>query len=54
MLIKHLMRSIITACTSPLGHGILLTIYYLAIIIGLLVMYGKGNFAIPKFIYQGF
>lgn len=31
-----------------------LTIWYLAIIIVLVVMYGKGNFATPTFIYQAF
>ncbi len=32
----------------------LLTVYYLAIIAGLILMYGKGDFSTPKFIYQGF
>jgi hypothetical protein len=31
-----------------------LTLYYLAIIAGLILMYGKGDFSTPKFIYQGF
>jgi hypothetical protein len=39
---------------NPLGHAILLTLYYLAIITGLVLMYGKGNFSTPRFIYQGF
>jgi len=30
------------------------TIYYLAILIGLLLIYGKGDFSTPPFIYQGF
>ena len=54
MSIKRLMRSITDIYTSPLGHGILLTLYYLAIIAGLVLMYGKGDFSTPKFIYQGF
>lgn len=30
------------------------TLYYLAILIGLIVMYGKGDFSTPSFVYQGF
>ena len=30
------------------------TIYYLAILLGLLLIYGKGDFSTPPFIYQGF
>jgi hypothetical protein len=30
------------------------TIYYLAILVGLLLIYGKGDFSTPSFIYQGF
>ena len=29
-------------------------VYYLAIIAGLVALYGKGDFSTPKFIYQGF
>ncbi|MDB6174607.1 MAG: D-Ala-teichoic acid biosynthesis protein [Chthoniobacteraceae bacterium] len=32
----------------------LLTLYYLAIIAGLVVLYGRGNFSTPPFVYQGF
>ena len=32
----------------------LLAVVYLAIILGLLVMYGPGDFSTPSFIYQGF
>jgi D-Ala-teichoic acid biosynthesis protein len=39
---------------NPWVRGIFLTLYYLAIIIGLILMYGKGDFSTPKFIYQGF
>ena len=41
----------------PLGgraRSILLFVYYLAILIGLLLIYSRGDFATPKFIYQGF
>ncbi len=31
-----------------------LFLYYLAILLALLVIYGRGDFATEKFIYQGF
>ncbi len=40
--------------TNPVSRTILLTVYYLLIIIGLIILYGKGDFSTPKFIYQGF
>ena len=54
MLIKHWMRSITELCANGWVQSILLTLYYLAILIGLLLLYGQGNFSTPKFIYQGF
>jgi len=30
------------------------TIYYLAIIAALIVIYGRGDFSTPSFVYQGF
>lgn len=32
----------------------LLTIYYLAVIAGLIALYGRGDFSTPSFVYQGF
>lgn len=32
----------------------LLTLYYLGIIAGLIVLYGRGDFSTPTFVYQGF
>jgi hypothetical protein len=32
----------------------ILTLYYLAILIGLIILYGRGDFSTPSFIYQGF
>jgi hypothetical protein len=31
-----------------------LTIYYLGILVGLIAIYGKGDFSTPPFIYQNF
>ena len=51
---RHLMRFIMTSFTSPLGRSVLLFLYYLAIIVGLILLYGRGDFTAPKFIYQEF
>ena len=39
---------------KPSVRFVALTVYYLAIILGLIIMYGKGDFSTPPFIYQGF
>ncbi len=39
---------------SDLVRGIALTLYYLALIATLILMYGGGRFTPPPFIYQGF
>jgi hypothetical protein len=31
-----------------------LTLYYFLIIVVLIVMYGRGDFSTPPFVYQGF
>ena len=54
MWIKRLTTFFTAAFTNPTIKTILLTLYYLAIIAGLIIMYGKGDFSTPKFIYQGF
>ncbi len=33
---------------------IALTVYYVIILVGLVVLYGKGDFKTPPFVYQGF
>lgn len=40
--------------TNPWVRTFLLVLYYLAILVGLVILYGKGNFTTPPFIYQGF
>ncbi len=40
--------------TSPTVKVIALTIFYLAIMLALIIMYGKGDFSTQPFIYQGF
>lgn len=38
----------------PTLHRALLILYYLAVILALIAMYGRGDFSMPPFIYQGF
>jgi hypothetical protein len=38
----------------PRLRCVLLILYYFAIIAGLIVMYGRGDFSTPPFVYQGF
>jgi len=45
---------ILSFFANPWVRGVFLVLYYLAIIAGLILMYGKGDFSTPSFIYQGF
>jgi len=38
----------------PALHRALLVVYYLAVILALIAMYGRGDFRTPPFVYQGF
>jgi hypothetical protein len=40
--------------TNPWVRIISLTLYYVAILVGLILIYGKGNFSAPSFVYQAF
>ena len=40
--------------THPAARLSLLTLYYLGVIAGLIVLYGRGDFSTPPFVYQGF
>jgi len=33
---------------------VLLVLYYLAVVVALILMYGRGDFSTPSFVYQGF
>jgi len=54
MWIKRLTNFFTAIYTNPTWRVVFLTLYYLAIIAGLIIMYGRGNFTTPKFVYQGF
>ncbi len=49
-----LVQHILAFFTNPWVRGVLLLFYYLMIIAVLIIMYGRGNFSTPSFIYQGF
>lgn len=38
----------------PQVRTVALTLFYLAILVALIALYGKGNFSTPPFIYQGY
>lgn len=38
----------------PRARVVVLTLYYLAIIAGLVALYGQGDFSTPPFVYQEF
>jgi hypothetical protein len=39
---------------QPWVRFAILTLYYLAILVALIALYGRGNFSTPPFIYQNF
>ena len=39
---------------KPGLQTLLRTLYYLAILLGLFALYGRGDFSTPAFVYQGF
>jgi len=38
----------------PMLRQLFLILYYFAVIVGLILMYGRGDFSTPPFVYQGF
>jgi hypothetical protein len=38
----------------PTVHRVLLILYYLTVILALIAMYGRSDFRMPPFVYQGF
>ena len=38
----------------PRSRFIALTVYYLAVIVALILLYGRGDFSTPPFVYQDF
>jgi hypothetical protein len=46
--------SIAALSANPAARGAGLMVYYLAILVGLLWLYGAGEWSTPSFVYQGF
>ena len=42
------------ASTKGRGKVLWLTLYYLAILVGVIVLHARGNFTAPPFVYAGF
>jgi hypothetical protein len=40
--------------SGPQVRFVVLMLYYLAILVGLFALYGRGNFSSPPFVYQNF
>jgi len=53
-MIERSMRFITTLSTNPRVRCLVLTAYYLAILIGMLVMWARETLVTPSFIYQEF
>ena len=54
MWMKRWMASSTALFASRRTRVALLAVYYLAILLGLILLYGRGDFSTPSFIYQGF
>ncbi len=50
----HSLESYFCLPGGPRTHGTLCFLYYLAIIVALLLIYGRGDFVTAPFVYQGF
>lgn len=51
---KSWMNFIAAFSAKPGARATALTLYYLAILVGLLMLYGAGDWSTPSFVYQGF
>ncbi len=48
------MRFTMKPAVKRWGGQLLLTLYYLAILVGLVLLYGRGQFTVIDFVYQGY
>ncbi len=47
-------HSLIAFTAHPGVRLVLRALFYIAILVALVLMYGRGDFSTPPFIYQGF
>ncbi len=53
-MISWLIRSTTALSANPPVRAVALIAYYLAIVLGLFAVYGRGAFNPPPFVYQAF
>jgi D-Ala-teichoic acid biosynthesis protein len=53
-MMKRWMTGLDMFIARPAVRHAALLLYYLAILAGLIWLYGRGDFSTPSFIYQGF
>ena len=51
---QDLTEALLQLVADPRVRLAALTLYYLAILLGLVLLYGRGDFSTPPFVYQGF
>ena len=54
MMVERWVLALRALAAIPMVRGAALLLYYLAILAGLILLYGRGDFSTPRFIYQGF
>jgi len=54
MILRHVLPRLAGLAANRWLRALGLTLYYLAILAGLLLLYGKKHFETPPFVYQGF
>jgi uncharacterized membrane protein len=52
--LRRTIQRITTLSNHPQVRVVALTLFYLAILLALIALYGKGDFTTPPFIYQGY
>jgi hypothetical protein len=54
MMVRGWYPALLSVRSNPWVRGVLLTLYYVAILAGLLFLYGKRHFETTPFVYQDF
>ena len=49
-----MIHDLLALSANPRLRATVRTLLYLSILVGLLLLYGRGDFSTPSFIYQGF
>jgi hypothetical protein len=54
MILRQIGPRLAGLAVNPWLRALALTLYYVAILAGLVLLYGKRHFVTPPFVYQGF